>query len=66
MPMGFPDASVVKDTPASIRDAGDEGSIPGSGSSLGGGNSNLLQYARLKNSIYKGAWQVIVNGTTRN
>ena len=36
--MGFPGASQIKNTPASIRDAGDEGSIPGSRSSLGGGN----------------------------
>ena len=34
-------ALVVKSPPA---DAGDTGSIPGSGRSLGGGNANPLQY----------------------
>ena len=31
------------------RDAGDVGSIPGSGRSCGGGNGNLLQYSCLEN-----------------
>ena len=34
---GFPDSSVVKNLPAN---GGDSGSIPGSGSSPGGGNGN--------------------------
>ena len=38
--MGFPGVSVVKNLPAN---AGDEGSILGSGRSLGGGNGNVLQ-----------------------
>ena len=66
VPMGFPGASVIKNTPASIRDAGDEGSIPGSQSSLGGGDGNLLQYSRLKSSMDRGAWQVTVHRTTRD
>ena len=37
----FPAGSVVKKTPAN---AGDAGSIPGSGRSPGGGNGNPLQY----------------------
>ena len=37
---GFPDGSVIKNPPAN---AGDVGSIPGSGRSPGGGNGNLLQ-----------------------
>ena len=36
-------SQVVKNLPASAGDAGDEGSIPGSGRSPGGGNSNTLQ-----------------------
>ena len=36
--------------------AGDLGSIPGSGRSLGGGNGNPLQYSRLENPMDKGAW----------
>ena len=34
--------------------AGDLGSIPGSGRSHGGGNGNLLQYSCLKNSMDSG------------
>ena len=37
--MGFPDDSVVKILPAN---AGDVGSVPGSGRSPGGGNGNAL------------------------
>ena len=36
--------------------AGDSGSIPGSGRSLGVGNGNLLQYSCLENSTDRGAW----------
>ena len=35
--------------------AGDLGSIPGSGSSPGGGNGNPLQYSRLENPMDRGA-----------
>ena len=38
--MGFPGGTVVKNLP---DNAGDAGSIPGSGRSLGGGNGNPLQ-----------------------
>ena len=37
---GFPGVSVVKNLPT---DAGDAGSVPGSGKSPGGGNGNLLR-----------------------
>ena len=36
----------------------DSGSIPGSGRSPGEGNGNPLQYARLENSLDRGAWCV--------
>ena len=42
---GFPAASVVKNPPAN---AGDSGSIPGSGRSTGEGNGSPLQYSSLK------------------
>ena len=42
---GFLGGSVVKNLPAN---AGDVGSIPGSGQSLGKGNGNLLQYSCLE------------------
>ena len=42
---GFPGGSGVKNLPAN---AGDVGSIPGSGRSPGGGNGNPLQYSCLE------------------
>ena len=44
--MGFPGGSVVMNPPAN---AGDLGSIPGSGRSPGEGNGNLLQCSCLEN-----------------
>ena len=49
---GFPGGSVVKNLPAK---AGDEGLIPGSGRSPGGGNGNPLQYSCLVNPLDRGA-----------
>ena len=46
--MGFPGGSEVK---ASASNAGDLGSIPGSGRSPGEGNGNLLQYSCLENPM---------------
>ena len=40
----------------SIYNAGDPGSIPGSGRSPGEGNGNLLQYYCLENPVDRGAW----------
>ena len=50
---GFPGGSEVK---ASACNAGDLGSIPGSGRSPGEGNGNLLQYSCLENPMGGGAW----------
>ena len=58
MMWGFSGGSVVKNLPAK---AGDTGSIPGSGSSHGGGNGNPLQYFCLGNPVDGGAWQAIVH-----
>ena len=49
---GFPGGSEVK---ASAWNAGDLGSIPGSGRSPGEGNSNPLQYSCLENPMEGGA-----------
>ena len=46
--MGFPGGIVVKNLPAN---AGDVGSIPGLGRSLGEGNGNALQYSCLENPV---------------
>ena len=42
---------MVKNMPANVRDAGDAGSIPGSGRSPGEGNDNPLQYSSLENPM---------------
>ena len=47
---GFPAGPVLKDPPAN---AGDAGSIPGSGRSPGEGNGNSDQYSYLKNTMDK-------------
>ena len=44
------------DDKASVYNAGDLGSIPGSGRSSGEGNGNPLQYYCLENSMDRGAW----------
>ena len=49
----FPGGS---DSKASVYNAGDPGSIPGLGRSLGEGNGNPLQYYCLENPMDRGAW----------
>ena len=44
--------------------AGDAGSIPGSGRSAGEGNSNSRPYSRLGNPVDRGASQATVHGVT--
>ena len=44
------------DGKASAYNAGDPGSIPGSGRSSGEGNGNLLQYSCLENPMDRGVW----------
>ena len=59
----FPDALVVKNLPAN---AGDTGSIPGSGRFPGGGKGNPLQYSCLGNPIDRGAWRATVHGVAQS
>ena len=54
------------DGKASACNAGDLGSIPGSGRSPGEGNGNPLQYSCLQNSMDGGAWWATVHGVTRS
>ena len=56
---GFPDSSVVKNLPAN---AGDSGSIPGSGRCPAEGNGNPLQYPCLGNPLDRGTWWATVYG----
>ena len=53
---------MVKNLPAN---AGDAGSVPGSGRSPGEGYGNPLQYSSLGNPMDRGAWQVTVHGITK-
>ena len=59
--IGFQGGTVVKNPPANAGDTGDVGSIPGLGRSLGGRNSNPLQYSCWENSRGRGAWWAIVH-----
>ena len=52
--MGFPGGSLR------LPSAGDMGSIPGLGRSLGEGNDNLLKYSCLQNPMDRGAWWAVV------
>ena len=44
-----------------LSNAGDVGSIPGSGRSPGGGNGKALQYCCRENPMDRGAWQATVH-----
>ena len=57
--MGFPGVSAGKE---SAYDAGDPGSIPGSGRSPREGNGNPVQYSCLENSMERDAWKATVYG----
>ena len=58
---GFPGSS---DGKASAYNAGDPGSIPGSGRSPGEGNGN--QYSCLENPMDWGAWWATIHGVTKS
>ena len=60
--LGFPGGSEVK---ASASNAGNLGSIPGSGRSPGEGNSNPLQYSCLENPMDRGSSKAAVHRVTR-
>ena len=59
---GLPQWLSVKNPPAN---AGDVGSIPGSGRSPGEGNGNPLQYSCLGNPMDRGAWRATVHGVAK-
>ena len=59
----FPGGSDCK---ASAYNAGDLGSIPGSGRSPGEGNGNPLQYSCLENPMDGGAWWATVHGVAKS
>ena len=59
---GFPHSPVSKE---STCNAGDLGSISGSGRSPGEGNGNPCHYSCLENPMDRGAWQATVHGVSR-
>ena len=58
---GFPGGSGAKNLPAN---AGDSGSIPGSGRFPGEGNSYKFQYSCLENPMDRGAWLAPAHGVS--
>ena len=60
------EALVVKNLPASARDARDMSSSPGSRRSPGGGHGNPLQYWCLENPMNRGAWRATGRGVTKS
>ena len=58
----FPSDSLVK---SPLLNAGDVGSISGSGRSLGGRNGNPSQYSCLGNPMNRGGWQATVHGVSK-
>ena len=60
---GFPGGS---DGKASACNAGDPGSVPGSGRAPAVGNSNPLQSSCLENSVDTGAWWSAVHGVVKS
>ena len=61
--LGFPGGSGSKE---SACNAGNLGSIFGSGRSSGEGKGNPLQYSRLENFMDRGAWRATVHGVTKS
>ena len=60
--MGFPGGPGKE----SAWNAGDLGSVPGSGKSPGGANGNPLQYSGLESPMDRGAWRATVPGVTES
>ena len=58
--------SIGSDFKASAYNAGDLGSVPGSGRSPGEGNGNPLQYSCLENPMDGGSWQAAVHGVAKS
>ena len=57
---------MLKNLSANAGNVRDEGLTPGSGSSLGRGNSNPLQYSCLENPMGRGAWPAIVHRAAKS
>ena len=68
----IPSLSILLGLPCSSNgkepacDAGDQGSVPGLGSSSGEGNGNPLQYSCLENPIDREAWRATLHGVAKS
>ena len=63
---GFPGGASGKEHTAKTGDVTNEGLIPGSGRSPGGGHGNLLQYSCLENPMDGGSWQATVHSVAKS
>ena len=54
-------ATGVKNVPVTAEDIAEEGSVPVSGRSPGGGHGNPLDYSCLENPVDRGAGQATVH-----
>ena len=61
--MGFPGGSDGKESACNL---GDPSSIPGLGTSPGGGHGNPFQYSCLESPMDRGAWWALVHGVTKS
>ena len=57
---------MIMNSPANAGDTKDAVSIPGSGTSPGVGNGNLLQQSCLEHSMDRGAWWTTVLGIAKS
>ena len=57
---------VGQESTCNAGDAGNVGSIPESGRSLGGGHGNPFPYSGLENPTDRGAWQATVYGAAKS
>ena len=57
---------MVKNPPAGTGDAGDKGSIPGSGRSPSEGHGNLFQYFCLENPMDRRTWWVTAHSVAKS
>ena len=63
---GFPSGSLGQKSSWNARDAGDAGSIPGSGRSPGGGQGNPLQYSCLESPRDRGDGRATMHEFTKS
>ena len=57
---------IKKEYTCNVRHTGDVGSVPVSGRSPGGENSNPLQYSCLGNPMDRGGWWATIHGVTKS